>query len=429
MIGQSRIVEGWMDMLMLVTVLFSAVAIATIMWSEEINLRQAERIVSEFLAEASADACVTAEQYANFKSRLSEVDTDYRVEFSQRIRLQYPIYECPEEAELSEYYARRNVRKVIPIEVNVEMEEKAEENRLQDFSNESLLAGKQGEFYLPLPDEKDGGKGVRAVLETQKVYVDEPLVTLCCIEEGGTAYLVEAENMQIDRAGKYRIELTLQGRGSGVFLDVTVYERSIICEEGHCYANTKERIEYYETYGVLPDCPYCEKLPECITFQESIIYTTTGTPLSETGLCAQACYRNGRKETIRPGCEGWQDNYDAEFCGVQQVTVTYNGRTSYGLTVITAGEKCRKCNEECKFRNHTDYVNAPLCNRCLSEIPRYTGRTETLEYILGQDAFSEALGAKEQWILRQGSSLQIILKKKGTVFLVKEAVIRSRMEE
>lgn len=426
-LGQSRIIEEYFDtMLLFCALFFSLVGIAE-RWNEEIKLRCAEHIVSGFLSEASAHGYVTVEEYEQLKKRLLMVDASYQAECGQILRLLSPVYEYQEEAEFEKYYAKRNIRKAIVIKEDSVLEEKVQ-GSFQEFDNASLLSGSNGILYVPLPEEALAEE-VEAVIPEQKVYTGETLVTLCRISRGETMQYVEAEPIALDVPGTYKTELLLQGKGIGVFLTVTVYQRTILCDAGHSYANTKERIAYYEKSGVVAECPYCAEIPEQIKLSEKIVYTTIGTPLSETGLSARVYYKNGQEETVLPGCDKWQDNYDSGYYGMQLVTVCYKGRIVCELTVITKGEKCKNCGRECRNRCYIDYKELPFCNRCLAEIPVYTGTAVVSEYMVGEEAFFQAWETEDCYILQKGSSLWVTVKNLGERILTKETVIRSRAGE
>lgn len=427
-LGQSHIIEECFDTMLLFCVLFFSLVGTAEYWNENIKLRYAEYIVSEFLNEASAHGHVTAEEYEQMSKRLLMVDSSYQAECSQILRILSPVYEYQEESEFEKYYAKRNIRKAIAIEENSVIGEKAQGD-FQEIANADLLAGSNGTLYVPLPGEVVAEESIEAVMPEQKVYTGEKLVTLCRVNRGGTMQYVEAEPVALHIPGTYKIELSLQGKRLGIFLTVTVYQRDIICGAGHSYANTKDRIVYYEENGVEAECPYCIEIPERIELSETIVYATIGTSLSEMGLSARAYYRNGKEETVLPGCDGWQDDYDSGYYGIQLVTVSYKGRTVCQLTVITKGGVCQNCGRECSNRCYADYKAKPFCSRCLMEMPVYTGTTTILEYMAGEEVFLQAWEAEGCYILQQGSSFQITVNRLGKRILIKEAVIRSRMGE
>ncbi len=427
-LGQGRIIEECFDVILLFFVLlFSLVGVAG-RWNEDIKLRCAEHMVSKFLNEASAHGYVTVEEYERLKKQLLMVDGSYQVECRQILHLLSPVYKYQEELEFKKYYANRNTRKVIAIKEDLVIEEKVQ-GSFQEFDNGSLLSGSNGTLYMPLPEETVGEEKVEAVIPEQRVYIGETLVTLCRINRGGTVQYVEADPMVLYVSGMHRAEMQLQGKGIGVFLTVTVYQRNILCDAGHSYANTKERIAYYEKTGVIAECPYCAEIPEQIKLSEKIIYTTTGTPLSETGLFAYVYYKNGQEETVLSGCDNWQDNYDSGYCGMQLVTVCYKGKIVCELTVITKGGECQNCGRECSNRYYADYKETPFCDKCLAEIPIYTGTTEVSEYVIGEEAFFQTWETEGCYMFQKGSSLQVAVKNLSEMVLIKETVIRSRIGE
>lgn len=422
-LGQGRIIEECFSTMLFFCVLFLSVAGTAASWNEEVKLRCAENIVSEFLNEASAHGYVTAEEYAKLRERLWMIDSSYQAECRQIIHLLSPVYEYQDELELERYYAERNIRKPMAIE-EVLIKEEKEQGSFQDFDNATLLAGSGGTLFVPLPGEDEEEEVTEAVVPVQKVYIGEALVTLCRVKKGGSIQYVEAEPIALYVPGTHRAELRLQGKDTGVFLEVTVYQRSIVCDAGHSYANTKERIEYYEKTGVLEECPYCAEIPERLEFPETTVYKAIGTSLFETGLSARAYYKDGREETILPGCDGWQDDYDAGYYGMQLVTVYYKGRTSH-LTVVTEGGICPNCGNECRNRCYADYKIQPLCNKCLKEMPVYTGTTTVSEYIAGKEVFTEAWETEGCYFLQQNGSLQVVVSSPKRRILMQERIIRS----
>lgn len=421
-LGQGRIIEECFSTLLFLCVLFLSVAGTAARWKEEAELRCAEHIVLEFLNEASAHGYVTAEEYAKLQEGLWMIDSSYQAECRQIIYLLSPVYEYQDEWELEQYYAKRNIRKPMAIEEVLAKEEK-EQGNFQDFDNAVLLAGSGGTLFVPLPGEEDE-EVIEAVVPVQKVYLGEALVTLCRVKKGGSIQYAEAEPITLSVPGTHRTELRLQGKHTGVFLDVTVYQRSIVCDAGHSYANTKERIEYYEQMGAFEECPYCAEIPERLEFPETVIYKAIGTSLLEAGFFAHAFYSDGREETVLPGCDGWQDDYDAGYYGMQLVTVCYKGRTDY-LTVVTEGGRCPNCGSECRNRCYTDYKIQPLCNKCLKEMPVYTGTTAVSEYIAGKEVFIEAWETEGCYFLQQNGSLQVAVSSPSRSVLIKEKMIQS----
>lgn len=408
--------------------MFFSLAGAAEYWNEEVKLRYAGYIVSGFLKEASANGYVTAEEYVQMRKCLLAIDSSYQAECSQILYLLSPVYECQEEEKIEKYYAKRNIRKAIAIE-KVSMEEEKAQGDFQEFNTAALLAGNNEAIYVPLPEEAVTEEWIEAVMPVQKIYTGEALVTLCRVNRGGSVQYVEADPVVLHAPGTYKTELRLQGRGIGVFLTVTVYQRSISCDSGHSYANTKDRIAYYEETGVMAECPYCAEIPEWMEPSEPIMDMAIGTPLSETGLSACLYYKDGRKEVVFPGDDDWQDDYDAGYYGMQLVTVCYKGRTACQVTVITKGGTCQNCGKECKNRCYADYKEQPFCNSCLAEMPVYTGTAAVSEYVAGEELFLQAWETEGRYILQQGSSLHVSVKSLGKTILVKETSIRSRAGE
>lgn len=407
-------------------VLFLSVTGTAERWNEEVKQRCAEHMVAEFLNEASAHGFVTAEEYESLRRHLLIVDNSYQAECSQIIRLPSPVYECREESEIESYYAKRNIRTPITIEEALDIKEE-EQGSFQDFDNAALLAGNGGMLFVPLPEESMTEE-IEAVVPVQKVYTGEALVTLCRVKKGGVIQYVEAEPMVLSVSGTHQVELRLQGKGIGVFLEVTVYQRSVTCDAGHSYANTKERIAFYEENGILQECPYCAEIPERMDFSRITVYAAIGTPLSETGFSGHAYYKDGREETVLPGCDGWQDDYDAGYYGMQLVTVYYKGRRSH-VTVVTKGGICRSCGGECRNRCYVDYKSQPFCNSCLKKMPVYTGVTTISEYIIGQEVLLKAWETENRYVLQQNSSLQVVVSTPKKRILMKETLIQSRAGE
>lgn len=380
------------------------------------------RYVSDtFLDRVSATGTLTYNDYVIYADSIAKLNKGYEVQVLQRSYIRTPYYDFLTANEIAAYYLGRNIRKNIELNTDFDMPVLQEEEifLLQEESNATIFSALAGE-YVPLPEEGSSITNVTytAVRPTQKVYVKESLITVCLKEsETGYEYVV-ADPVSITQTGDRVVELTLNGVPLGTSVSVSVYPRQLVCSNGHTYSCTKEMIANKEATGVWAGCPYCRIEVKTITFLPNTILTNVGTDLVTAGLCCQVEYMDGHTEVVFPDAEGFTTDYDASYCGTQQVRVSYKGKVQGGLTVTTKGGSCIVCGAECKNRNDTDYMLEKYCEQCLAGVPFFFGETYVEESITTMDEIHTILLQDGEYKFNRNGYLEITVYQTGETALV-----------
>jgi len=204
-------------------------------------------------------------------------------------------------------------------------------------------------------------------------------------------------------SGVMYLKLMLNGQSFEIPVEVKCHPRIVLCENGHEVVNTKEIIRYFQTQGSVL-CPYCEFLPKNIICNSPVIYRKTGSSPTDD-IWIEVEYLNGETCKVTPESEEWMDTYDENYCGIQQVEISYRGAKTY-VTIISENDACKQCKRACNDRCHEDYRAFPYCSMCMSKIPLFTGKTyekeqemENSELITWLDMQGEILLEKEDWIV------------------------------
>ena len=400
------------------------------------------RYVSDtFLDRVSATGTLTYKDYVIYADSLAMLNKGYEVQALQRSYIRTPYYDFLSANEIATYYLGRNIRKNIELNTDFDMPLIQEEETfaLQEESNASIFSALTGE-YAPLPEEGSAITNVTytAVRPKQKVYVNEPLITVC-LKESRTGYqYIVADPVSLIQTGDRVVELTLNGVPLGTSVTVKVYPRQLVCNNGHTYACTKEVIANKEATGAWEGCPYCSIEVKKITFLPATIVTKVGTDLVTAGLRCQIEYMDGHTEVVLPDAEGITTDYDASYCGTQQVKVSYKGKVQSGLTVTTKGGTCVACGAECKNRMYTDYMLEKRCEQCLSGMPFFFGETYVEESITTMDEIHTFFLQDGEYRCSKDAYLEITVYQTGENALVDgntktpvyrcSTIIRSQME-
>ena len=177
---------------------------------------------------------------------------------------------------------------------------------------------------------------------------------------------------------------------------------------------------------------------ESITFLPSNVVTKVGTDLFTAGLRCQVTYLDGHTEEVLPNVEGMATDYDASYCGTQQVSVSYKGVMQGALTVTTKGGTCITCGLECSKRNYADYRLEQRCEQCLSGSPFFFGQTYVEESVTTMREIEQLLQQEGEYPLSRNSYFELFLYqtgqdsffdyKEGTLVYRCGTVIRSEMQ-
>ena len=411
--------EDMADNVLFLAVLFSLLLLFLMYWKGAFQLRYAEVIIQDFLAEARVEGRFTSEQLEKLIKDVEKINPEYQVEISCMENVERPVYASVPATTLDQYYLERNIRKensMVAYEVQIK-EEKAEQLKFQLESNETILAEESG--YLPLPQEGIV-ESVEAVRSRQEIYEGEDLITLCRVFVDGKTYYTEAAPMQPDSSGVVLLNVTVEEVSYSVPVEVICHPRYMVCDEGHRFVNSKKRVLLMEETGLLC-CPYCEVMPETIKCSSNFLERKTGKTLTGEDIWITAIFPDGSERIVTPEDEGWQDNYDENYCGIQHVKISYCG-VDTSVQILSRNETCKQCFESCEGRYYTDYVSFPYCTECMSKVPLFTGDVyeEKKEITFGEivsllDEAGEILFEKDEYIcirLRQGKRIVSLLQKR-----------------
>ena len=420
-----RWLEEWFDTLLMLFFIFASLLFSFYFWKEQYQLRCTQVIVDEFLDKSCVEGKISREEIEILLNQIRKIDNTYSVDIIYTGMELEPCYAKLSKEQLDRYYWKRNTRKeivLVPQEINVQ--EETIDNKLQEETNASLLAtGK--EQYLPLPKGEEVFS-VTAVRPKQRVYEGEELITLCLVTSSEGIYYVEGAPIKAITSGRISMLVNVNGIQTYVDIDVICYPRECVCDKGHTFANTKERIQQQELTGEKVSCPICESLPQKIKCNMSTIYLKTGESLLESSLFLEVTYLDGHVEKILPSKLGWNDNYDSNFCGLQTVTIQY-GQLQTSVVVISEGRNCTQCGRICTGKCFEDYIVFPYCTTCMSEQLLFTGEVYEELFYMHLNELVYFLEREKYLFLKEGERIMVEIKKENTyVAIVEKTVIKNR---
>ena len=411
-----RAIRSVMTWILFVLVLFIGPAIFIKSRVVDSEIEYMRYVSDTFLDRVSAKGTLTYDDYLIYADSIAKLNRGYEVQALHRSYIETPYYDFLSANEIVAYYAARNIRNNIEPEQDLNVPTVQEEKplTLQEESNATVLSALTGE-YVPLPDEESIPNQVTytAVRPNQIVYENEPLITVC-LEESPLGYqYIVADAVAVTVVGTRTVELTVNGVPTGAVVSVTVYPRRVHCDNGHTYVCTKEVITNKESTGIWSGCPYCSIEVKMIAFVPTNIVTQVGTDLLTAGLRCQVTYMDGHIEEVLPNAEGFATDYDASYCGTQQVNVSYKGVIQGGLTVTTKGGTCVTCGSECSSRNYADYRLEKHCEQCLSGFPFFFGQTYVEESVTTMGEIEQLLQQDGEYPLSRNSYLELSLYQTG----------------
>lgn len=382
-------------------------------WNGACQLRGAELVVEEFLNVVAAEGKISLEEYEKLLQGLYRLNSSYEPEILCSRYVLIPCYAQIPKEKLDSYYMERNVRaEVILQQGDIEVvQENAEELRLLEETNASLLAAKNSD-YLPLP-EQGSEWHVQAVFDRQEVYEGESLITLCKISSEQGNYYAEAKEKTASTSGMTCLELQIEEEAIQVPVEVICYPRIVTCIYGHEIVNSKEKIEEFKQTGNFT-CPYCAVFPASMKCQTNFLYKRTGEPINKEELWLEVTFMDGHKECITPEAIEWQDDYDENYCGIQIVTVQFRSLEEF-VTVISENGGCKQCNAACNERCFADYTSFPYCTKCMSETLLFTGEVYEEEKQIPFEKMVSVLDKEGEMLLNAEDLITVKINNRGTV--------------
>lgn len=399
--------------IVMIVVFFVAPTIWFSWFVEDIKEQMALQYTTTFLEQVTSDGVLTKEEYVQYIDALASLERGYEVELIHTSYITQPQYEYQEEAKLQEYFKSRNQRKnvVIPKYPVILPDWKLEELVLQSETNASIFAVLTKDGFIPLPkEEQTDVVFYEAVLPKQECYLGEALVTVVRVEDNGMVYYIEADDVMATESGSKRVTLTYQGIPIPAYIDVTVYPRSYYCDKGHIMPLTKEKIAYWKEHGTYGNCENCYQIPEMITTNSVIITAVVGTEWKDLTIPFFVTYMDGHIEQISTENKELYTNYDNNYCGEQEVKVSYQGIVSECVTIQLQGQSCKECGTECKNRAFTEYQRFPFCDKCLSQTPFYFGELYTQKEQYYHNEIKDKLELQGVYVFQRGDYIEVIIK-------------------
>jgi len=419
--------EEWHDTVLFFGAILGLVAVFLGYWKGEYQNRYAEQILQDFLSAITVKGEITSEEYERLIRSLDAINPEYNTELSCFVYEPEPIYALIPEEELILYYMDRNVKNEVEFckYDPVIAEPFPESLCLQKESNADIMASAHNK--LPLPEDESVWK-IEAHEPIQWVYKGENLITMCHIVSEEGEYYAEAEPVKAESTGIVYLRLQIGGEEYEIAVQAYCYPRIVVCENGHEVVNSEQILARSNTIRK-EVCPYCEILPEKISCKTELVRKETGSILTEQDVWITVSYMNGTTEIVTPDSTEWQDSYDENYCGFQEVIVSYRGKEDK-FFVISENAGCRQCNEACNERNYQDYICFPYCTKCLSETELFSGKVYEGEQIISSGELIDYLDANGKKSFQQGDFIRIYLtKKKRYVSMVQGKVIQDGQNE
>ena len=416
-----RWMEEFYDKLLFVGILLGALTLFSHFWQETYQKQVVRMLVTEFLERVAAEGSISVEEYEGFLHQVSRINRSYEVELVYHGITEEPCYALVSEEQLEQYYLSRNVRKKVELPLyEPEQETVSDEWKLQEETNGSLLAAGEQQ-YLPLPEPNDSFK-IEAVRKIQQVYEGEELITLCVVQtEQGLSY-VEAEPVSVEESGLVELTVLLGDTRFYAEVEVLCYPRQRICDKGHIYRNTKEMILTEQEGGMIV-CPVCNIIPKKIVLNCQNLIQNAGEELQAESVWLTVNFQNGSEVKITPDSEGWLDDFDENFTGLQAVTIQYHGVQTQ-LIVVTEGNPCRNCGVKCEGRYYLDYELFPYCVKCMSKVPLFTGEVQSVEYKQTTGEIVESLDREGRFAMERNDFLAVYVKDRRNYIMAEQCRIR-----
>lgn len=210
---------------------------------------------------------------------------------------------------------------------------------------------------------------------TQTIYLGEPMITTAIVtyRDGSTKTVVCSTTASSDSVAKdQEVELTYVNSlavKNTCKINLNVISRNKTCIHGHIYNLNND--------GTDPGCPYCKNwllsLSVLIPSSSKLtMYRYAGNSLELEGVGLLAVYLDGHTEQV---FNGYIDNLDTDYVGIQNVTISYKGlTTTLQVSILRNQKQCGVCGLYYNlYMDDTD----PGCPFCKAKVPIFTGNVMT----------------------------------------------------
>ena len=413
---------------MIVIFFLVSTIIFTLLSSNMVDQR-AEIITNSFVMTTMADGVLTAEEYKIFLQEVSNLQQGYEVELEHQTYTDVPYYEFTTASAIADYFSQRNVLKSKYLEVESIIYEDIDPASvvLQTMTNDNVIQSLAIGGYLPLPDDGIVGSApvYEAVLPVQECYEGEQLVTVVRVQDNGMVYYMECDDFVMAGVGTGLVPLEYNGTSVGTSVLTTVYPRTRMCAEGHETTVTPEMIALYKSSGDYGACPLCSYTP--ISIAATDVNTLVGTEWVDLPTVITVTYQNGDTEVIEKDDPELYYDFDSNYCGVQNVTLSYRGLQQQCMLVTLRERSCVACGALCSQRSYTDYERFNYCETCLAAKPFYMGEIYNLTDIKLHEDIISTLETTGEYKFMRGDYIKVTLTRVGRglpiPFVNKETIV------
>lgn len=394
-----------MIMMVLITVFFFIVpALLLLRLGEHEKKQRIDTLEKEFIQDATKDGVLTENEYLIFADAIARLG-GYDIILEHTSYVKEVSYEISTEEKLEEYFRGRNIltQNYVPV-YPVELQAVDPEHLvLQKETNASVFSALESGGYIPLPDdEATNVLTYESVRPVQECYSGETLVTVVKVSDNGWYYYVEADPLLVTGTGTSVVTLSIAGEPISATVSVSVYPKTYICTNGHEMAFTEEKLVHWKATGDYGACESCASVPTMIKADRPLVTAEVGTEWSALPVSLSVLFLDGHEENLLLEDSELFVNYDKNYCGTQNVTVSYKGAVSQCFEVFLHGKRCAVCGGICEERSLVDYQRFNYCNQCLAGTPFYFGDTYTQKYEMSNDDIIDRLTDQGMYYFERG---------------------------
>jgi len=396
----------------LFSLVFFGALVVFYIYTENVRHKQLENLTLDFIYEISKDGTLTETDYYMFLENVAVLESGISIELSHISYENTPHYELSNAVKTNMYFAERNIlsHKVLPVFPIDYPEQSSYSYQLQDKTNANVLSSVSGAGYVPLPNEGvTGAIGYVAVCPSQRVYCGEKLCTVIRVLDGGVSYYMEADEVTVGFTGTGQYELTLDGVGTGAYVDIVSYPKKQMCGQGHETLLTPASIELFETTGEYASCEFCALEPLGITASVSSVVAGVGTALKDLPVSLYITYKDGHVEPLSLEDKRLYSSYDPSYCGTQTVRFAFLDYEAEAFTCTLQGGICVSCGDFCENRNLADYKRLPYCTTCMEHTPFFYGTTFVQTDYISNDEIITSLLNQKMYCFNRGDYVKVKL--------------------